>query len=88
MVPRQNSTGGKDRLGAITKAGDQSIRRMLFLGATSMVWRAKTGTWLGKLRGRKPAKLAAMALANKTARIIWAVLTRGEVYRETMVAAA
>ncbi|MBI1209493.1 MAG: IS110 family transposase [Azospirillum sp.] len=87
MVPRQNSSGGKERLGAITKAGDQSIRRMLFLGATSMVWRAKPATWLGKLRDRKPAKLAAMALANKTARIIWAVLTRGEVYRETIVAA-
>ena len=88
MVPRQNSSGGKDRLGAITKAGDQSIRRMLFLGATSMVWRAKPTTWLGKLRERKPAKLAAMALANKTARIIWAVLTRGEVYRETMTVVA
>jgi transposase len=87
MVPRQNSSGGKDRLGAITKAGDQAIRRMLFLGATSMVWRAKPVTWLGKLRGRKPAKLAAMAQANKTARIIWAVLTRGEIYRETTAAA-
>jgi transposase len=65
-----------------------SIRRMLFLGATSLVWRAKPDTWLGKLRGRKPAKLAAMAQANKTARIIWAVLTRAEVYRETMAAAA
>jgi len=86
MVPRQNSSGGKDRLGAITKAGDQSIRRMLFLGATSLVWRAKPDTWLGKLRGRKPAKLAAMAQANKTARIIWAVLTRGEVYRAPMAA--
>ena len=53
-----------------------------------MVWRAKPTTWLGKLRERKPAKLAAMALANKTARIIWAVLTRGEVYRETMAAVA
>lgn len=88
MVPRQNSSGGKDRLGAITKAGDQSIRRVLFLGAASLVWRAKPDTWLGKPRGRKPAELAAMVQANKTARIIWAVLTRGEVYRETMAAEA
>ncbi|CAA7628064.1 transposase [Candidatus Terasakiella magnetica] len=88
LVPRQNSSGGKDRLGRITKAGDRAVRRMLFLGALGQVWRAKPGTWLARLRDRKPAKLAAMALANKTARIAWAVLARGEVYRETLAVAA
>jgi transposase len=86
LVPRQNSSGGKDRLGRITKMGDRTIRRLLVTGALAVIrWaRAKEGfaeTWLGRLAGRKPLKLAAVALANKTARIVWAMLARGEAYR-------
>jgi transposase len=86
LVPRQNSSGGKARLGRITKMGDRSIRRLLVIGAMSVIrWgRRKPGfadTWLGKMMARKPIKVAAVALANKTARIIWAMLARGEDYR-------
>jgi transposase len=86
LVPRQNSSGGKERLGRITKMGDRTIRRLLVTGALAVIrWaRAREGfaeSWLGRLVGRKPLKLAAVALANKTARIIWAVLSRGEAYR-------
>lgn len=86
LVPRQNSSGGRDRLGRITKMGDRTIRRLLISGALAVIrWsRRKKGfaeSWLGRLTARKPLLLAAVALANKTARIIWAVLTRGEVYR-------
>jgi transposase len=88
LVPRQNSSGGKERLGRITKMGDRTIRRLLVTGALSVIrWaRGKEGfaeTWLGRLIGRKPVKLAAVALANKTARVIWAMLSRGEAYRTT-----
>ena len=86
LVPRQNSSGGKEKLGRITKMGDRTIRRLLVTGALAVIrWaRAKEGfaaTWLGRLIGRKPLKLAAVALANKTARIVWAMLSRGEAYR-------
>jgi transposase len=86
LVPRQNSSGGKDRLGRITKMGDRTIRRLLVTGALSVIrWgRAKPGfeeSWIGGLVARKPLKLAAVALANKMARIVWAVLSRGEAYR-------
>jgi transposase len=88
LVPRQNSSGGKERLGRISKAGDRAARRMLFLGAIATVHRAPPESWLGRLRARKPAKLCALALANKTARIIWAVLMRGECYRDSAPATA
>jgi len=87
LVPRQNSTGGKDRLSRITKAGDSYIRRLLVIGATSIVRYARgkapgCGEWLKALLERKSARLASVALANKMARIAWSVLNRGEVYRE------
>lgn len=87
LVPRQNSTGGKDRLGGITKAGDSYIRRLLVIGATSIIRYARgkapgAGEWLKTLLERKSARLASVALANKMTRIAWSVLTRGEVYRE------
>lgn len=93
LVPRQNSSGGKDRLGGITKAGDRYIRRLLVIGATSVIRYARgkapgEAEWLKRLLERKPARLAAVALANKMARIAWAVLTRGEVFRETLPTAA
>jgi transposase len=86
LVPRQNSSGGKNRLGRISKMGDGYLRRLLVVGATSVVRRAggntsATGVWLRNLLERKPARLATVAVANKTARIAWAVLARGESYR-------
>ena len=86
LVPRQHSTGGKPRLGRITKAGNAEIRRLLVLGATAMVRRAETwnsaaGLWVRGVLARRPARLATVALANKMARIAWAVMTRHEVYR-------
>ncbi len=84
LVPRQNSSGGKDRLGHITKAGDRYIRQLLVVGATVVIYHTgKKGSpgWLSNLLARKPKKLAAVALANKMARIAWAIMTRGEVYQ-------
>ena len=91
LVPRQNSSGGKDRLGGITKAGDRYIRRLLVIGATSVIRFARNkapgkGEWLKKLLDRKPPRLASVALANKMARIAWSVLTRGEVYSDSFSA--
>ena len=85
LVPRQNSTGGKTRLGRITKAGNREIRKLLVLGATSMVYRADSwnsavGGWLRTILQRRPVRLVTVALANKMARIAWAVMTRKEVY--------
>jgi transposase len=75
LVPRQHSTGGTTRLGQITKSGDREIRRLLVLGATSMVhraaeWNSVVGAWLRKLLERRPVRLATVALANKIARIV------------------
>jgi transposase len=86
LVPRQHSTGGKTRLGRITKAGNREIRRLLVLGATSMVYRAEqwnsaAGAWTRGLLERRPVRLVTVALANKMARIAWALMTRNEVYR-------
>jgi len=87
VVPRQNSSGGKDRLGHITKTGDRTIRRLLVIGATSVIRHARTkapgdADWLKALLERKPPRLVTVALANKMARIAWAILARGEVYRK------
>jgi len=86
LVPRQNSSGGKDRLGRISKMGDRYLRKLLVVGATSVVRRARTAdttaaNWVRSLLERKPARLVTVAMANKTARIVWAVLARGETYR-------
>lgn len=86
LVPRQNSSGGKERLGSITKKGDRYIRRLLVVGALSALRvsqknGAKTIPGAADLSKRKPYKLAAIAVANKMARIIWALLTRGECFR-------
>jgi error-prone DNA polymerase len=86
LVPRQNSTGGKTRLGRITKTGNREIRKLLVLGATSMVyradgWHSAVGAWLRTILERRPVRLVTVALANKMARIAWAVMTRKEVYR-------
>ena len=86
LVPRQNSTGGKTRLGRITKTGNREIRRSLVLGATSMVhraehWNSAAGAWTRGILERRPVRLVTVALANKMARIAWVVMTRNEVYR-------
>ena len=85
LVPRQNSTGGKERLGSISKQGDRYLRRLFVLGAISIVRTALTRPdkypWVTELLGRRPTKVVAVALANKMARVAWAVLARGETYR-------
>ena len=86
LVPRQHSTGGKARLGRITKAGNEQIRMLLVLGATSMArragqWNSAAGAWVRGVLARRPARLATVALANKMARIAWALMTRKEDYR-------
>jgi transposase len=85
LVPRQNSTGGKERLGSISKQGDRYLRRLLVVGAISIVRTARMWPdkypWAIELLGRRPAKVVAVALANKMARIAWAVLAKGEDYR-------
>jgi len=93
LVPGQNSSGGKDRLGRITKVGNPYIRRLLVIGATSVIRYARDkapgeAMWLKRLLERKPPRLASVALANKMARIAWSVLTRGEVYRQLCPATA
>jgi len=89
LVPRQNSSGGKHRLGGISKQGDRYIRRLLISGATAVLRHCKpnrsaSAAWATALLQRRPAKLVAVALANKTARIVWAVLARGETYRPAL----
>lgn len=92
LVAKQNSTGGKTRLGRISKMGDRYLRKLLVLGATSGLWQARhTNTplaaWIRRLLERKPARLVTVALANKMARIIWAVMAHGGVYRPHAAAA-
>ena len=86
LVPRQNSSGGKERLGRISKMGDRYLRKLLVMGATSVIRRARTSTqgaaaWIRSLLERRPARVVTVAMANKTARIAWALLARGDVYR-------
>jgi transposase len=84
LVPRQNSTGGKTRLGGISKRGDSYLRRLLVNGANAAMLRskaAKADPWLIALRGRRPRLVVAVAVANKTARIAWAIMTKKESYQ-------
>lgn len=92
LTPKEHSTGGKQRLGKISKAGNERLRQLLVVGAMSVIRFAKPGSksasaWLLQWLERKPRKLAAVALANKMARIIWAMMSRGEVYRRQPVTA-
>jgi len=92
LVPRQSSTGGKERLGGISKQGDRYLRRLLVVGATAVVRHARRHPdkhpWITKLLAKKPAKLVAIAVANKTARIAWAIMNKGGIYRTPALAAA
>ena len=87
LVPGQRSTGGKERLVGITKAGDGYLRRLLVNGARALTrwWRTRS-PWLAGLLARRPVNVAAVALANKLARIVWAVMARGETYRAAGIA--
>jgi transposase len=93
LVPRQHSSGGKQKLGAISRMGERTLRRLMIIGASAVVLHASkrgapAGSWLAQMLARKPRMLVTVALANKTARIVWAVLTRNEVYRALALAAA
>ena len=86
LVPRQHTTGGKPRLGRISKMGQRDLRRLLVTGATAVVQHASrrgaiTDPWLAGMLARKPKKLVAVALANKTARTVWALATKKETCR-------
>jgi transposase len=85
LTPLQKSSGGKERLGRISKMGDKYLRKLLIVGMTSLVRRAKYNSKtvdlrLADLLARKPVRVATVAMANKTARIVWAVMARGETY--------
>lgn len=93
LTPRQYSTGGKEKLGSISKMGERTLRRLLIIGSSAVVLHASkrgapTGSWLEQMMARKPRMLVTVALANKTARIIWAVLTKNEDYKAPVAAAA
>ena len=86
LTPLQNCSGGKERMGRISRMGDKYLRKLLVIGATSLVRRARhnpatVDPRLADLLARKPVRVATVAMANKTARIVWAVMTRGEVYQ-------
>jgi len=93
LTPKDHSTAGKLRLGVITRAGDETLRRVLVLGATAVIQQVRRGRgrpspWLVALLKRKPPKLAAVALANKTARIAWKLMVSGERYRGALATGA
>jgi transposase len=93
LVPKQHSSGGKDRLGSISKQGDRYLRGLFVAGALAVIRYAKiNGTkhrpWLTALLARRPTKVAAIALANKISRMVWAMMARGERYKEPVALAA
>jgi transposase len=93
LTPLQRSTGGKQKLGQITKMGERTLRRLLVIGASAVIKQAlikgaPQGSWLAQMLARKPRMLVAVALANKTGRIVWALLAKGGVYQAPAVAAA
>jgi transposase len=86
LTPLQRSTGGKQKLGAISRMGERTLRRLLIVGANAVVRHASrreapAGSWLARMLARKPRMLVIVALANKMARTAWALLARNEVYR-------
>ncbi len=84
LTPREHSTGARQRPGKISRQGDETLRRLLVLGATARIRFAKAGRaspWLINLLARRPKKLVAVALANKMARVLWAMMVSGQTYR-------
>ena len=91
LVPKQNSSGGKDKLGSISKQGDRYLRSLFTTGALAVIQYARihgTRPWLTAPLARRPTKVAAIALANKMARMAWAMMVRGERYKEPVALAA
>jgi transposase len=93
LVPKQHSSGGKDRLGSISKQGDRYLRSLFMAGALAVIryakiYGSKHRPWLTALLARRPTKIAAIALANKIARMAWAMMAKGERYREPVALAA
>ena len=93
LVPKQHSSGGKDRLGSISKQGDRYLRSLFMAGALAVIRYARIHgsrhrPWLTALLARRPSKVAAIALANKIARMVWAMMARGERYKEPVALAA
>ena len=93
LTPLQKSTGGKQKLGATSRMGERTLRRLLIIGASAVVRQAARrgapkDSWLARILTRKPRMLVTVALANKTARIVWALLTKGDVYKTPVVVAA
>jgi transposase len=92
LTPVQKSTGGKQRLGAVSKQGERTLRRLLIIGASAVIrWAsqrgAPAGSWLMQMLARKPKMLVVVALANKLARTVWALLVKGGTYRTPVPAA-
>jgi transposase len=92
LTPVQKSSGGKTRLGRTSRMGERTLRRLLIIGASGVVrWAKRKGvpqrSWLGGMLARKPPMLVIVALANKIARVAWALIAKGESYRAPVVAA-
>jgi transposase len=90
LTPLQQSSGGKERLGRTSKMGERTLRRLLIIGASAVAsWSARkgvpAGSWLGRMLARKPPMLVRVALANKMARVVWALLAHGGIYRAPVV---
>jgi transposase len=91
LTPGQRSTGGKERLGRTSRMGERTLRRLLIIAASGVVrWARRKGvppgSWLGRMLARKPPMLVIVALANKNARVAWALITKGGIYRAPAVA--
>ncbi len=89
LTPGQHSSGGKEKLGAITKKGNRYLRKLLVCGCTSVLravdkYKGGLAEWIKAIRAKKPERVAAVALANKIARICWAILSTGECFREEL----
>jgi transposase len=92
LTPLQKSSGGKERLGKISKMGDKYLRKLLVIGMTALVRRARSkpeaaSPWLVALLARKPTRVVTVALANKAARVAWALMLRGSSYKQVRDAA-
>jgi transposase len=92
LTPRQHSTGGKQRLGSTSKMGERTLRRLLIIGASAVVrWVARNGaqagSWIARMAARKPPMLVRVALANKMARVVWALMARGGIYQAPVATA-